>query len=109
MSAKIDRVIVTGAGSGIGEAAARRFVGLGARVVLNGRDKGKLERVAASLGADDRVAVVAGSIADLGTARRLAEVARERFGGVDVLVNNAGLFAPKPFLETTPEDLDRFY
>jgi NAD(P)-dependent dehydrogenase (short-subunit alcohol dehydrogenase family) len=106
---QIDRVVITGAGSGIGLDLARRFLAEGSRLVLNGRDAGKLERAAAALGARERVALVAGSIAEPATAQRLAEVARARFGGADVLVNNAGIFAPKPFLETSEQDLDRFY
>jgi NAD(P)-dependent dehydrogenase (short-subunit alcohol dehydrogenase family) len=106
---RIDRVVITGASSGIGHDLARRFLKEGSRVVLNGRDESRLARAAAALGADDRVALVAGHVGDPATARRLAEVARERFGGVDVLVNNAGIFAPKPFLETREDDLDRFY
>jgi NAD(P)-dependent dehydrogenase (short-subunit alcohol dehydrogenase family) len=106
---RIDRVVITGAGSGIGFDLARRFLAEGSSVVLNGRDKDKLERAAAALGAGERVALVVGSIAERATARRLVEVAHKRFGGVDVLVNNAGIFAPKPFLESTEEDLDRFY
>jgi NAD(P)-dependent dehydrogenase (short-subunit alcohol dehydrogenase family) len=109
MSARIDRVIVTGASSGIGFDIARRFLAEGSSVVLNGRDKARLERAAAALEAEERVAVVAGSIAERGTARRLVEAANERFGGVDVLVNNAGIFGVKPFLESSEEDLDRFY
>jgi NAD(P)-dependent dehydrogenase (short-subunit alcohol dehydrogenase family) len=106
---RIDRAVITGAGSGIGLDIARRFLAEGARLVLNGRDPHKLERAAASLGAPGRVALVPGSIAERATALRLAEAARETMGGADVLVNNAGIFAPKPFLETSEEDLDRFY
>ena len=109
MSERIDRVIITGAGSGIGEDLARRFLAEGSSLVLNGRDERKLERVAAALGKEDRVAVVPGSIGDPRTGKRLADAARERFGGVDVLINNAGIFAPKPFLESSEADLDRFY
>ena len=109
MEARIDRVIVTGAGSGMGLDVARRFLERGSHVVLNGRDKAKLETAAAAFGAGDRVALVAGHIGDRATARRIAEVARERFGGVDVLVNNAGIFGAKPFLESSEEDLDRYY
>jgi NAD(P)-dependent dehydrogenase (short-subunit alcohol dehydrogenase family) len=106
---RIDRVVITGAGSGIGLDLARRFLAEGSSLVLNGRDKGKLERAAAALGEPERVAVVAGSVGERATARQLAEVARDRFGGVDVLINNAGIFAPKPFLESSEDDLDRFY
>ena len=109
MTQRIDRVVITGAGSGIGLDLARRFLAEGSRLVLNGRDKDKLERAAARLGAPERLALVPGSIGDFATGRRLAETARDRFGGVDVLVNNAGVFASKPFLESTEEDLDRFY
>jgi NAD(P)-dependent dehydrogenase (short-subunit alcohol dehydrogenase family) len=52
---------------------------------------------------------VAGHIGDPATPRAVAEAARQHFGGVDVLVNNAGIFAPKPFLESTEEDLTRFF
>ena len=109
MAQRIDRVVITGAGSGIGLDLARRFLAEGSSLVLNGRDKGKLERAAAALGQPERVAVVAGSVGERTTTRHLAEVARDRFGGVDVLINNAGIFAPKPFLESSEDDLDRFY
>jgi NAD(P)-dependent dehydrogenase (short-subunit alcohol dehydrogenase family) len=105
----IDRVVITGGGSGIGLDLARRFLAEGSSLVLNGRDEGKLARAAAALGADGRVALVPGHVGEPATARRLAEVARERLGGVDVLINNAGIFAVKPFLESTEADLDRFY
>ena len=52
MAQRIDRVVITGAGSGIGLDLARRFLAEGSSLVLNGRDKGKLERAAAALGAD---------------------------------------------------------
>jgi NAD(P)-dependent dehydrogenase (short-subunit alcohol dehydrogenase family) len=106
---KIDRVVITGGGSGIGLDLARRFLAEGSSVVLNGRDVDKLARAAAALDADGRVAIVPGHVGESATARRLAEVARERFGGVDVLINNAGIFAVRPFLESTEADLDRFY
>jgi NAD(P)-dependent dehydrogenase (short-subunit alcohol dehydrogenase family) len=109
MTVRIDRVVITGGGSGIGLDAARRFLAAGSRVLLNGRDKAKLERAAASLGGGDRIALVEGDIGSLAAAKRIAEVAHERLGGVDVLVNNAGVFGVKPFLESTVEDLDRFY
>jgi NAD(P)-dependent dehydrogenase (short-subunit alcohol dehydrogenase family) len=106
---RIDRVVITGAGSGIGFDIARRFLDEGASLVLNGRDEEKLARAAAALGKPDRVALVPGHVGAPETGRRLAATARERFGGVDVLVNNAGIFGVKPFLESTEADLDRFY
>ena len=109
MFERIERVIVTGGGSGIGFDVARRFLAEGSRVVLNGRDKAKLERAASALGGGERIAIVPGDVADRATSHRVVEVAQERFGGVDVLVNNAGIFAAKPFLETTEEDLLRFF
>jgi NAD(P)-dependent dehydrogenase (short-subunit alcohol dehydrogenase family) len=109
MSARIDRVIVTGASSGIGFDVARRFLAEGSRVIINGRDEGKLERAREALGHADRVVAVAGAVGDPGTGRRLAEAARRHFNGIDVLVNNAGIFATKPFLESTEADLDAFY
>ncbi|HXK23087.1 MAG TPA: SDR family oxidoreductase [Myxococcota bacterium] len=108
MSRKIDRVVITGASSGIGLDLARRFLREGSRLVLNARDPEKLERARRSLGESERVVAVAGHVGAPETARAIAATARERFGGVDVLVNNAGIFAPKPFLESSVEDLDRF-
>ena len=105
---RIDRVVITGASSGIGLDLARRFVAEGSSVVINGRDREKLERARRSLGEERRVVAVAGHVGEAATARAVAIAARERFGGVDVLINNAGIFGAKPFLESTVEDLERF-
>jgi NAD(P)-dependent dehydrogenase (short-subunit alcohol dehydrogenase family) len=110
MSTRIERVIITGASSGIGFDAAKRFLAAGSRVVIiNGRDPEKLARAQKELGRSDRVVAVAGAIGDPDTARRLAAAAQEHAGGVDVLVNNAGIFSAKPFLESTEAELDAFY
>ena len=109
MSSRIDRVVITGASSGIGLDLAQRFVAAGSRVLINGRDPEKLERARRRLGEQHRVVAVAGHVGDAATAQAVATAARERFGGVDVLVNNAGIFGAKPFLETTVEDLERFF
>ncbi|MGB4874696.1 MAG: SDR family oxidoreductase [Candidatus Competibacter sp.] len=108
MSAKTRTVIITGSSSGIGLAIARDFLQEGANVVLNGRDPGKLDAVASELGAPDRVAAVAGDIGERETGEALARTAVERFGRIDVLINNAGTFAAKPFLEVTEQELDGF-
>ncbi len=101
-------VVITGASSGIGLGVAEAYVGRGDNVVLNGRDKARLAQAAETLGHPDRVAVVAGDVGIPDTRRRLIDTAVERFGGVDVLVNNAGHFYPKPFADYTEEDLDGF-
>jgi NAD(P)-dependent dehydrogenase (short-subunit alcohol dehydrogenase family) len=104
----VERIVITGASSGIGLDAARRFLRAGSSVLINGSNAAKLEQAARSLDGGSRVLAVAGDIAERDTARRIAQAARDRWGSIDVLLNNAGIFAPKPFLETTPEELDRF-
>ncbi len=101
-------VVVTGSSSGIGLASAQAFLARGDNVVLHGRDAAKLERVQAALDARDRLALVSGELEDTDTGPRLAKAAISRFGGIDVLVNNAGIFAPKPFFDVTDADLGSF-
>ncbi len=101
-----ETVIITGGSSGIGLAVAKAFVRRGANVVLNGRDTYKLQAAADALGATNRVATVAGDIRDKDTGQRLVNTAVDQFGRVDVLVNNAGIFQPKPFLDYTEDDVD---
>jgi NAD(P)-dependent dehydrogenase (short-subunit alcohol dehydrogenase family) len=108
MSQRIDRVVITGASSGIGFDMARRFLAEGSQLIVNGRDPEKLERARRRLAAGGKVVAVPGHVGDPSTGLALAVAARE-LGGVDVLVNNAGIFAPKPFLESTSEDLERFF
>lgn len=96
-------VIVTGAGSGIGAATARRFAQDGASVVLNGRTREKLERVTADL-EPDRVLVQTGDVSDQGDAEALIAAAVERFGHLDILVNNAGVVPTGPLLEASVAD-----
>src|SRR5271155_1972112 len=100
--------IVTGGGSGIGLETARRLHTEGASVVLNGRDEAKLRAAAAGLGDSSRVAIFAGDIANAKTGAALVETAEKRFGGVDILINNAGVFKPIPFAEVTEEQYDWF-
>jgi NAD(P)-dependent dehydrogenase (short-subunit alcohol dehydrogenase family) len=109
MSNRIDRVVITGASSGIGLDLARRFLAEGSRLIVNGRDPEKLDRARRSLEGGARVVAVPGHVGDRATARAVAAAAQEHFGGVDVLINNAGIFGVKPFLESTEEDLERFF
>ncbi|WP_354679077.1 SDR family NAD(P)-dependent oxidoreductase [Cupriavidus plantarum] len=83
-------VIVTGAGSGIGAAAARRFAAEGARVVLAGRTREKLEKVAADLPADKQLVHVT-DVSDYAQVEGLVRAAVDKFGRLDVMVNNAGV------------------
>ena len=108
MSANDKTVLITGGSSGIGYDVARGFLQKGANVLLNGRNPEKLSKAAESLGHPARVAVVSGDIGDRATGESMVRVALERFGSVDVLVNNAGTFNLKPFLEVTEEDLDGY-
>ena len=108
--ADIDRVIVTGTSSGIGLDIARTFLEQGSQVIVNARDEAKLARACMTLAAHKgRVFALAGPIGEESTAQRLAELARRELGGADVLINNAGIFAVKPFLESGVEELDAFY
>ncbi len=100
--------VITGAASGIGFSVAEAFVQQGDNVVLNGRTEEKLVKAAAQLGQPSRVAIVPGDITQPETADRLISGGVEHFGRVDVLVNNAGTFAMKPFTDYTVEELDGF-
>lgn len=101
--------LVTGGASGMGKAAAARLLEEGASVVINDRDEDKLRATLNELDpGGTRLATVAGDIGQVETARRLVATAVERFGGVDILLNNAGIFRPTPFLEHTPDDLEAY-
>ena len=82
-------VIITGAASGIGEGAARRFAAEGAKLVLGDKDEGGLHQLAADLGG--KVAVKSSDISQMADCEALVAFAVEKFGTVDVLVNNAGV------------------
>ncbi|WPB54938.1 SDR family oxidoreductase [Xylophilus sp. GOD-11R] len=83
-------VIVTGAGSGIGEATARRFSEEGASVVLAGSTTEKLQKVAATLPAE-RTRIQVTDVSDYAACVRLVDAATTAFGRLDVLVSNAGM------------------
>jgi NAD(P)-dependent dehydrogenase (short-subunit alcohol dehydrogenase family) len=103
-----ETVLITGASSGIGLDIARGFYEQGANLVLNARNEEKLIHATESFGDKNRIATLLGDIGDQETGKQMAQAAMERFGRLDVLVNNAGIFGLKPFLESTEEDLDRY-
>jgi|SRR5580698_1189919 NAD(P)-dependent dehydrogenase (short-subunit alcohol dehydrogenase family) len=95
-------VIVTGASQGIGAGVAQSFIDRDYNVVANSRNIAKANPFAASA----NVALVDGDIADPRTAAKIVDTAVSRFGRIDVLVNNAGIFIPKPFTEYTTEEFN---
>lgn len=98
-------VIVTGAGHGIGRAVAERFSAEGAKVVVNDLSAERANEVASSM-PRDRTLVFAGDMSDESQINRMFDATVERFGTVDVLVNNAGnIHAAKHVLDTDA-DLD---
>jgi len=99
-------VLVTGAASGIGLAAARRFLDEGARVVMLDIDEAKLKEAAGGL-PQDRVLVQVGDTADKRTAVAAVKAAIERFGGLHILVNNAGMAVEGDITQTSEEDFER--
>jgi len=105
---KKQTIIVTGASSGIGKEVARHFLANGDNVVINSSDAKKLEGVYKELGGDKNLAMVAGDVKDKITGERLLATAIKKFGSADVLVNNAGIFETRPFLEVDEAYLDRF-
>jgi NAD(P)-dependent dehydrogenase (short-subunit alcohol dehydrogenase family) len=101
--------IITGGGSGIGKEVATRFVAEGGSVVINGRDQAKTNSAAREIDPSGKRAVVqTGDIALPATSEALVKTAIDRFGRLDVLFNNAGIFALKPFLEVTEAEYDGF-
>src|SRR5580658_8319592 len=94
--------IITGASRGIGAGLVEAFLKRGYNVVANSRNITKASPFAAAA----NVALVDGDIGLPGTAATIVDTAVARFGRIDVLINNAGVFIPKPFTEYTTEDFN---
>ena len=100
--------IVTGASGGLGLAITQAFLARGYTVVMAGSNPDRLAGAYESLSQPETAMTVVGDLADARDRARLVDAALSAFGRVDVLVNNAGVFEPKPFLEVEEADLDRF-
>ena len=99
--------LVTGGGSGIGRAIALRLAAEGACVVVADRDEAAASSVADELGSADTALAVTADVTSVDAVRAAVDAAALAFGGVDLVVNNAGLSVSKPLLETTEADWDR--
>lgn len=97
MSVSGRHVLVTGGGSGVGAACAHRFREAGAKVTILGRTEAKL--------AEQKLAYQVCDVTDAGAVKAAFEAAKSENGAIDVVVANAGAVESKPFLKTTPEDL----
>lgn len=97
-------VVITGAWSGIGLALAEAYLKRGDNVVGKARSNDMLEVASAFLGRPVNSVGVAGDIAEPGTAAELFRVAWERFGTVDILINNVGIVICKPFASRAASD-----
>jgi NAD(P)-dependent dehydrogenase (short-subunit alcohol dehydrogenase family) len=96
--------IVTCASQGIGACLVTTFLERGYNVVATARSMEK-----PGFQASKQLALVDGDIGEASTAKKIAETAVERFGGIDTLVNNAGIFFTKPFPEYTAEDIGKLF
>jgi short-subunit dehydrogenase len=103
-------VVITGASSGIGRAAAIVWAKRGAKLVLSARGTGALDEVAREVaGVGGQAVVEPGDVTDEGHRVRLVEKAVRTFGGIDVLVNNAGRGYYAPMREVEPEELEALF
>ena len=102
MPSKAKTMIVTGASQGIGAGITKAFLERGYNVVATSR-----EITNSTFAPAKNLALVAGNIGDASTAAKIAETAIGNFGSIDALVNNAGIFFTKPFIDYTADDFER--
>ena len=97
-------VLITGSSRGIGKATAQEFLASGARVAINGRTEASVAQAIEELGSHERLVGVPGDVATAAGCEAVVGAAIEALGGLDVLVNSAGVFTQTPMAETD-EDL----
>jgi meso-butanediol dehydrogenase / (S,S)-butanediol dehydrogenase / diacetyl reductase len=100
--------IITGAGSGIGLATAKLMHSQGIAIVGIGRDKAKLTTLENEINDSSRLATLSVDITEKDAPQKIVELALDRFGRIDFLINNAGIGKPKPLHETDDDTLDYF-
>ena len=100
--------LVTGSTSGIGFAIARGLAGSGAEVIVNGRSQGTVDKALAALGNALPKAKLRGIAADVSSAKGCDQLVAA-VPSVDILINNAGIFEPKDFFDTSDEEWTRFF
>jgi NAD(P)-dependent dehydrogenase (short-subunit alcohol dehydrogenase family) len=96
------RILVTGSTRGIGQSLARHFLDNGARVAVNGRSRGSVDKSIAILDGGDRLVAAAGDLSDAAGCAAVVAAALAGLGGLDILINNAGVF-PIASIEDTDE------
>jgi NAD(P)-dependent dehydrogenase (short-subunit alcohol dehydrogenase family) len=104
MATEAKTVIVTGASQGIGAGIANAFLDRGCRLVANSRHITTSTAFQGQSSPDTRLALVDGDIGDPRTAAKIVETAVGRFGSIDALINNAGIFVTKRFTDYTADD-----
>lgn len=102
------QVLIVGGTSGMGLETARLVLAGGGTVVITGHRPGKTDRAHSELSALGQVESINADITQEADLNRLLDQLRTKFRGIDMLVNAAGVFAPKPFLEHTAADYDRY-
>jgi NAD(P)-dependent dehydrogenase (short-subunit alcohol dehydrogenase family) len=90
---KEKRVLITGASRGIGRATAEAYLSAGARVAINGRSESSVSKALPEFDAGDRVVAAPGDVAEVNGCEALVKAAIDGLGGLDILINNAGIFS----------------
>ncbi len=102
-------IIITGASTGIGKEIAKYFIARKSNVVMNSSNEDNLKKAYEDLGSPLNATYLIGDISKQDTGKKLVALALKKFNSVDVLINNAGVFSPKPFLDVEEKDLDHYW